>query len=108
MKNIPGSSDLHLPRIIEEIGINCKNLKYLNLGNFDLHWDLAAIIVRNVQSLRKFCLVGVNISKYGMQIFSSRCKRLRALKLVHCLFMNSEGIDYPGKIMIRRTQEGRR
>lgn len=107
-ENIPGSSDLDLPRIIQEFRINCKNLDSLRLGCFDLHWDLAAIIVRNVQSLRLLCLVGVNISKYGLQIFLSRCKKLRRLHLEHCLFMNNEGIDYPETIRILRIQEGRR
>lgn len=103
--NIPGLSDLHLPRIIKEFGINCKNLKFLYLGYFDLHWDLAAIIVRNVQALELLFLDSVNISKYGLL---SRCKKLRALQLEYCFFMNSKGIDYPETIGILRTQEGRR
>ncbi|WOH09801.1 hypothetical protein DCAR_0729260 [Daucus carota subsp. sativus] len=104
--NIP--PHLHLPRIVEEIGKNCKNLGYINLGWLDLNWQTAEVLVQNLKSIRKLSLERGCISKYGLQIFLSRCKKNISIMFISCSFRYSQGINYPSTIRVMGIPEGRR
>lgn len=106
--------DLHLYRTIEEIGINCKNLCFLHLSWFELNWQSADIMVRNLKSVKVLHLYGVCIKKCGLKIFLSRCKKIENVKFSYCFFMNRVNhrswnfARVPREIKIQRVQEGRR
>ncbi|KAK1375144.1 hypothetical protein POM88_031337 [Heracleum sosnowskyi] len=106
---VPPHYDLHFSRAVEEFGINCKNLRFLNLTCLELNWQSADIIVRNLKSVKSLCLGGANIHKYGLQIFLSRCKKLDGVKFTCCILKRSKqrGV-FVGEMNITRIQEGRR
>ena len=107
--NIP--PHLHLPRIVEEIGKNCKKLGYINdksrLAEY-LNWQTAEVLVQNLKSIRKLSLERGCISKYGLQIFLSRCKKNISIMFISCSFWYSQGINYPSTIEVLGIPEGRR
>ncbi|XP_074330504.1 F-box/LRR-repeat protein At3g48880-like isoform X1 [Apium graveolens] len=104
----PPLYDLNLSRTVEEFATNCKNLRRLQLNCFELNWQSADIIVRNLKSVKSLCLGGVNIHKYGLQIFLSRCKKLDILKFVCSILVRRGNGEFVGEMNIMRIQEGRR
>ena len=102
-------NNLHLPRIIQEIGVNCKNLHSIQLNNFELQWQSAELIVQNLKSLKMLTLYRAKISNYGLFIFLSRRKKPITLHLYSssCIDDKDEDAVKPD-FMIWNVQEGRR
>lgn len=100
-------TDRHLPRTIEEIGVNCKNLQYLSLIGFHFHWQSADVMVRYLKFLKRLSLREVHISKNGLQLFLSRCKELDVLDFYNCKFLTSESTVNQAQIKIWRIQDCR-
>lgn len=100
-------TDRHLPRTIEEIGVNCKNLQYLTLSGFHFHWQSADVMVRYLKSLKQLSLRAVHISKKGLQLFLSRCKELDGLVFYNCNFLTNGSTINQTQIKIWRNQDCR-
>lgn len=103
-------TDRHLPRTIEEIGVNCKNLQYLTLSGFHFDWQSSDFMVRYLRylkSLKRLSLHNVHISKNGLQLFLSRCKELDVLDFYSCKFLTNESTIYQTQIKVWRIQNCR-
>ena len=73
--NVP--PHLHHPRIVEEIGKNCKNLGYINLGWLEyLNWQTAEVLVRNLKSIRKLSWKGVIFQSMGCKYFCQGARKI--------------------------------
>ncbi|XP_017232296.1 F-box/LRR-repeat protein At3g48880-like isoform X2 [Daucus carota subsp. sativus] len=83
-------NNLPLPVIIEEIGVNCKNLKSIHLTYFKFQRQSAELIVSNLKSLERLGLRHVKISKYALHSFLSRLKKPMLLYLDSCFYTNNE------------------
>ena len=75
--NVP--PHLHHPRIVEEIGKNCKKLGYINdksrLAEY-LNWQTAEVLVRNLKSIRKLSWKGVIFQSMGCKYFCQGARKI--------------------------------
>lgn len=85
-------SDHHYTHIIQEIGINCGNLKHfgmfsvpgLNCSWFRLDEYNSKVMVENLRNLRTIVLEKCYLNKFGLQTLMSKCLHLMVLDLKRC------------------------
>ncbi|XP_028081850.1 uncharacterized protein LOC114283220 [Camellia sinensis] len=72
-------------RIIDAIGINCKQLEALELLGLVLTQQLSLEIAKSLKGLKLLRLEMVHISKVSPKNFLSKCKKLQKVEIWHCL-----------------------